>query len=100
MTIDLQWSYCECLYTDEEIGLMLDTMGAHHFNFVSKEVGSGDHTITVTITGVRDPVTDVDDGDVIEAATIGLGPGSLTVEVVQGGNFPNQTIVIEDQNQG
>ncbi|UTW11581.1 hypothetical protein [Marinobacterium rhizophilum] len=35
----------ECTFTDEEIGLILDTTQASTFNFLSYNIGSGSHTI-------------------------------------------------------
>ena len=37
----------ECTFTDEELELMLDTMGAHSFNFFATDFEQGDHTIQV-----------------------------------------------------
>lgn len=37
----------ECEFKDEELELMLDTMGAHSFNFFATDFDQGDHTIEV-----------------------------------------------------
>ena len=37
----------DCTVTEEEIGLMLNTTSANHFNFVAPDMESGDHTINV-----------------------------------------------------
>lgn len=37
----------DCIVSDEEIGLMLSTTSANHFNFVAPDMESGDHTIEV-----------------------------------------------------
>lgn len=37
----------ECEFTDEELELMLDTMGAHSFNFFALDFDQGDHSIKV-----------------------------------------------------
>ena len=44
----------ECIVTDEEIGLLLDTTAAHHFNFVLPNMDQGDYEIqAVFTTGAR-----------------------------------------------
>jgi uncharacterized membrane protein len=40
----------ECDVGDEEIGLMLSTTSANHFNFVAPDLAPGDHTVTVQVT--------------------------------------------------
>jgi hypothetical protein len=37
----------DCEVTDEEIGLMLGTTSANHFNFVAPDLAPGDHRVTV-----------------------------------------------------
>jgi hypothetical protein len=65
-----------CDVTDEEIELILDTMAAHHFNFVAKDLTSGEHTVEVQISISSDT-----NGDA--TATVTVGNGSLTVEEVR-----------------
>jgi hypothetical protein len=44
----------ECIVTDEEIGLLLDTTAAHHFNFVLPNMDQGEYEIqAVFTTGAR-----------------------------------------------
>ena len=42
----------DCIVDDEEIGLMLSTTSANHFNFVAPDMASGDHTISVEATAL------------------------------------------------
>jgi hypothetical protein len=42
----------ECDVGDEEIGLMLSTTSANHFNFVAPDLAPGDHTVTVQVTSL------------------------------------------------
>ena len=42
----------DCIVSDEEIGLMISTTSANHFNFVAPDLGSGDHTIVVKATAL------------------------------------------------
>lgn len=42
----------DCVVTDEEIGLILSTTSANHFNFVAPDMESGDHTISVVATAL------------------------------------------------
>jgi hypothetical protein len=42
----------ECTFTDEEIGLALDTLASHHFNFVLPNMDQGEYNIVAAfITG-------------------------------------------------
>ncbi len=75
----------ECTFTPEEIELILDTMAAHHFNFVAANLDPGVHkvevfakieTLTSSIAGLA------------EAKAL-VGKGSLTVEEVRATNAPD-----------
>ena len=70
----------ECTVTDEEIELILDTMSAHHFNFVARDLSSGTHEISVWVEG------DVEASSGDSSAMVGVGNGSLTVEQVKAVN--------------
>lgn len=76
---------CECIVADEEIQLILDTMGAHHFNFVAANLPSGDHTISVNVEVIA--ATTSTNGTA--SALAGVGKGSLTVEEVRATNSPD-----------
>lgn len=69
----------ECTVTDEMIELILDTMAAHHFNFVAANLSSGTHTLEVKV-GIG---VDTSSGAGSASATAGVGRGSLTVEEVR-----------------
>jgi hypothetical protein len=69
----------ECVATDEEIELVLETMAAHHFNFVAADLGAGDHVITVEVLGDTNGDGDFD-------ATVTVGRGAVTVEQVRAVN--------------
>jgi len=83
----------ESCLIDEEVELILDTMSANSFNFVSTDVGVGDHTVTAwactdTCTGtlVLDEVTGTYScvgGEVDADARAILGKGSMAVEEVK-----------------
>ena len=75
----------ECTLTEEEIELILDTMAAHHFNFMAKNLDPGTHTLEVKV-GIG---VDTSSGAGIASATAGVGRGSLTVEEVRATNFPD-----------
>ena len=54
----------ECLVTDEEISLMIDTTAAHHFNFVLPNMDQGVYDIkAVFTTGARAEVDICDEGE-------------------------------------
>ncbi len=77
---------CECVVTDEIIELILDTMAAHHFNFVAKNLPPGDHTVQVQVQGTTS-ATSAD-----AEATVTVGRGSLTVEEVRATNSPDGVV--------
>jgi hypothetical protein len=55
---------CECYFSDEEIGLLLDTTAAHHFNFVLPNMDQGVYEIkAVFITGAGVEIDICDDGE-------------------------------------
>lgn len=69
---------------DEEVNLLLETMSANHFNFVVRNVSSGDHTVTATITATTD--TSCVTFEESCRAEVAVGPGSITVEEVRAVN--------------
>lgn len=69
----------ECDLTDEEIELVLDTMGAQSFNFVSPLLDSGDHVIEVKVLISNYAAAGA--GEAEAKAT--LGKGSMTVDEVR-----------------
>ncbi|HAD07872.1 MAG TPA: hypothetical protein DCF62_00175 [Porticoccaceae bacterium] len=55
----------ECIVSDEEIGLMLDTLASHHFNFVLSDMDAGEYDIyAVFFTGASAEV-DIDETTII-----------------------------------
>jgi hypothetical protein len=75
----------ECVVTDEMIELILDTMAAHHYNFVVANLSPGDHTVAVQVS------IDTSDSSIAGSASAmaGVGRGSLTVEEVRATNAPD-----------
>ncbi len=69
----------ECTSTDEELRLVLDTMGAHSFNFVLIDLEQDEHFIEVQARIYQHPYAEV--GSAVATATIGMG--SLTVDEVK-----------------
>jgi len=54
----------DCEVTDEEIGLLLDTTAAHHFNFLLPNMNQGVYDIrAVFTTGARAEVDICDEGE-------------------------------------
>jgi hypothetical protein len=54
----------ECVLTDEEIGLLLSTTAAHHFNFVLPNMAQGEYDIiAVFSTGARAAIDICDEGE-------------------------------------
>lgn len=69
----------ECDVTAEELRLVLDTMGAHAFNFILADLTSGDHSIEVLARITTN--SDWDTGSASAGAV--LGKGSVTVQEVR-----------------
>lgn len=86
--IDVQ---TECVVSDEEIGLALDTLAAHHFNFVLPNMDQGEyHIVAYFVTGAMGAV-DIDETSVAEGGTVSastyaqawIGNYMLTVQQVR-----------------
>ena len=89
----------ECIVSDEEIGLALDTMASHHFNFVLPNMDQGEYNIVAYfVTGAMGAV-DIDELSVAEGGTVSastfakawIGNYMLTVQQVRatkGGIIP------------
>jgi hypothetical protein len=75
----------ECVVTDEMIELILDTMAAHHYNFVVANLSPGTHTVEVEVR--IGSTTGAVAGSA--SAMAGVGRGSLTVEEVRATNAPD-----------
>ncbi len=81
----------ECQLTPEEIELILDTMGAHHFNFVLRNLSPGVHQVKAYAMISTD--TAFQNGSA--NATALVGKGSLTVEEVRGTNAPEGIVFLQ-----
>lgn len=79
----------ECSLLPEEIQLILDTMAAHHFNFIIANLPAGDHTIEVLAEISTSGSAQT--GSYNAKATI--GKGSLTVEDIRATNQPDGIIL-------
>lgn len=87
-TIDVK---TECEVSDEEIGLMLDTLAAHHFNFVLPDMDQGEYDITAYFMTSADVAVDIDDVSVIEGGEVSgsafakafIGSYMMTVQQVR-----------------
>jgi hypothetical protein len=69
----------ECIWTDEQLQLVLNTMNANAFNFSLTNLGTGIHQFDVQARIVLN--TSAQNGSASAAATV--GKGSLTVEAVR-----------------
>lgn len=85
-TINPDTGLVECTgLTDQEIELILKTLGAHSFNFVKGNVGVGVHKLQVQFKLDKATVDDEISSTAIAKACAGLG--SVTVESVRMGNY-------------
>jgi len=86
--IDVQ---TECIVSDEEIGLMLDTVASHHFNFVLPNMDQGEYDITAYFMTTADVEVDIDEVSVVEGGTVSgsafssvfIGKHMVTVQQVR-----------------
>jgi hypothetical protein len=69
----------------EVIDLLLNTMAAHHFNFVVPNLTAGDHEVKVQVN----LATSTSAGAGSATAMIEVGVGSVTVEEVRATNNPD-----------
>jgi len=86
----------DCTVTDEMINLILETMSAHHFNFVAANLDPGVHTVEIQVrSGTTADTSPAGFGTA--SATAGVGRGSLTVEEVRAINqiVPGAGIVFD-----
>ncbi len=60
----------ECTVSDEEIGLMLETVAAHHFNFVLPDMDQGVYDITAFFATTADVEVDIDEVSVINGGSV------------------------------
>ena len=72
-------TYDECIWTPEELELVLDTMNANSFNFILDDLTSGVHTVEVQAR--ISSVAEAGAGVAVAKAT--SGKGSMTVEEVR-----------------
>lgn len=74
----------DCIVTDEEIDLLIETTSANHFNFIVPNLPSGEHDLAVTISPIINVDAEIDGGSyTISSAGVFLGSGSITVEQVR-----------------
>lgn len=81
----------ECTLQPEEIELILDTMAAHHFNFVAANLQPGEHKVEVwaKIESSSSSLAGLADAKAL------VGKGSLTVEEVKATNAPDGIVFLE-----
>lgn len=81
----------ECEVSDEEIGLMLDTLASHHFNFVLPDMDQGEYDITAYFMTSADTTVDIDDMSIVEGGEVSgsafakafIGSYMMTVQQVR-----------------
>jgi hypothetical protein len=102
----------ECVVSDEEIGLVLDTLAAHHFNYVIANLAQGEYDIRVYFMTTTSAQVDIDEVSIEDCpeeqescvsatayATAFIGKYMVTVQQVRAvkGDIPDRAIIeIED----
>jgi hypothetical protein len=85
-SINTDTGLVECTgLTNQEIQLILDTLGAHTFNFVKTNVGTGVHTLQVQYKLNKNALDDGVSSTAIGKACAGLG--TVTVQSVRMANY-------------
>lgn len=82
----------DCIWSDEDINLILETTTANHFNFIAPNVGSGEHSIEV-VADVSAAATSGTKGSATAWAVINIG--SLSVEVVRSANTDDGITIVD-----
>ena len=86
----------ECTVTDEQIRLLLDTLSAHHYNFVFPNVPTGEYKVIARFDA--DVATSTDETEVTgdtanEAdASLVVGPRVVSVQIVRATNNPDGVV--------
>ena len=81
----------ECEVSDEEIGLMQDTLASHHFNFVLPDMDQGEYDITAYFMTSADVEVDISEISVMEGGEVSgsafanafIGSYMMTVQQVR-----------------
>jgi len=81
----------ECVVSDEEIGLMLDTLASHHFNFILPNMNAGEYAIKVHFFTSAEANVDINEVSVAEGGTVSasayaqafVGKSMVTVQQVR-----------------
>jgi hypothetical protein len=98
----------ECIVTDEEIGLVLDTLAAHHFNYVIPNLATGEYDIRAYFMTKTSAEVDIDEVSIADCpveqepcvsasafAQAFIGKYMVTVQQVRAvkGDIPNRDII-------
>lgn len=74
----------DCVLTDEEIGLVLDTLSSHHFNFILPNMDQGEYDIKGFFsTEACNGVSSTGDAEAMAFAVAAIGKYSLTAQQVR-----------------
>jgi hypothetical protein len=70
--------------TDEEISLVIDTLSAHHFNFVIEDMDQGDYNIVALFgTDACNSISSDGDAEAAAYAVAAIGKSMVTVQQVR-----------------
>jgi len=116
----------DCIVTDEEIGLILSTTSANHFNFVAPNLAPGNHEVTVRVKALAsaaflngfyevtnltleecgaaggvwdDPTCTFETTDNSATGWAAVAIGTLTVEEVRATNNPDGVLIDLDKGK-
>jgi hypothetical protein len=86
----------ECIVSDEMVRLLLDTLSAHHYNFVFPNVPTGEYSVIARFdadVSSQTQETDVEGDTLNEAnAKLVVGPRVVTVQSVRATNNPDGVV--------
>ena len=86
----------ECEFSDEEIGLVLDTLTSHHFNFVLPDMDQGEYNVKATFsTEACHEISSDGDATASTYAAAAIGKYMLTLQQVRAakGGIINMDII-------
>lgn len=81
----------ECIVSDEQIGLMQDTLASHHFNFILPDMVAGEYDIKAHFFTAAEADVDIDEVTVADGGTVSasayakafVGKSMVTVQQVR-----------------
>ncbi|MDF2155736.1 hypothetical protein [Vibrio sp. CAU 1672] len=93
----------ECVVTDEEIGLMQETLASHHFNFILPDMDAGEYSIKAHFFTKATAEVDINEVTVAAGGTVSgssyaeafVGKNMVTVQQVRAVKTLSEVEIVE-----